>query len=70
MTCPSLGLAIEGGTQTYLLGIRDSLAGVVPPAGIYFNNDLVLYSGQVSELVLGGVGVVDPDLSVPCGDPM
>lgn len=64
MTCPSLGLAIEGGTQTYLLGIRDSLAGVVPPAGIYFNNDLVLYSGQVPQLVLGGVGVVDPDLSV------
>lgn len=64
ITCPSLGLAIEGGTQTYFLGIRDSLAGVVPPAGIYFNNDLVLYSGEVSALVLGGVGVTDPNLSV------
>ncbi|WP_167685958.1 SphA family protein [Parasedimentitalea denitrificans] len=61
---PSFGQAIEGGTQTYLLGIRDSLAGVVPPAGVYFNNDLVLYSGQVPQLVIGGVGVVDPDLSV------
>lgn len=61
---PSTSRAIEGGTQTYLLGIRDSLAGVVPPAGIYFNNDLVLYSGQVPQLVIGGVGVVEPDLSV------
>lgn len=56
--------AIEGGTQTYLLGIRDSLAGVVPPAGIYFNNDLVSYSGSAPQLAIGGVGVVDPDLDV------
>lgn len=61
---PSVGHAIEGGTQTYLLGIRDSFAGIVPPPGVYFNNDLVFYSGQVPQLVIGGVAVVDPDLSV------
>lgn len=64
LAVPSVGHAIEGGTQTYLLGIRDSLAGVVPPAGIYFNNDLLFYSGQVPQLVIGGIAVVAPDLNV------
>jgi len=56
--------AIEGGTQTYLLGVRDSFAGIVPGPGVYFNNDLVFYTGAVPELVIGGVGVVEPDVGV------
>ena len=57
-------IAIEGGTQTYLPGIRDSFAGIVPGPGVYFNNDFVEFSGSAPQLSISGVAVANPDLSV------
>lgn len=56
--------AVEGGIETYLLGSRDSFAGILPPAGSYFNNDFVFFSGQAPSLSAGGVTVSDPDIDV------
>ncbi len=56
--------AVEGGIETYLLGSRDSFAGILPPPGSYFNNDFVFFSGQAPSLSAGGVTVSDPDIDV------
>jgi hypothetical protein len=57
--------ALEGGTNAYLLGSRDSFAGVVPPPGTTaVSNDVVYISGQGPTLSLGGVAVVNPKVSV------
>jgi len=56
--------AVEGGIETYLLGSRDSFAGVLPPPGNYLNNDFVFFSGQAPSLSAGGVTVSDPDIDV------
>ena len=37
--------AAENGAGFYLLGSRGALAGVLPPPGLYFQNDVYLYSG-------------------------
>jgi len=63
-SCATSVLAIEGGTQTYLPGIRDSFAGIVPGPGVYFNNDFVAFSGSAPQLSISGVAVANPDLSV------
>ena len=52
-------LAVEGGTGAYLLGSRDSFAGIVPPPGTYFSSDLVHLDGEVGFLALGGKPFVD-----------
>lgn len=57
-------LAVEGGIETYLLGSRDSFAGVLPPAGSYWNNDFVFFSGSAPSVSLGGIGVANPDVRV------
>ncbi|MGX1307093.1 hypothetical protein AB7M35_001813 [Amorphus suaedae] len=54
--------AAESGTGFYLLGTRAALAGVVPPPGVYIQNDLYLYSGSASasrDLPIGGRIVAD-----------
>ena len=51
--------AVEGGLGAYLLGSRDSLAGIAPPPGTYFTTDLVHIEGSVSFLALGGVVLTD-----------
>jgi hypothetical protein len=56
-------LAIEGGTSTYLLGSRDSLAGVVPPPGTYVTGQFVFIEGNVSFAALGGRPLVDLETS-------
>lgn len=56
--------AVEGGLETYLLGSRDSMAGVLPPTGIYINNDFVHFSGSAPSVSMGGAIVADPNLSV------
>ena len=43
---PSAALAVEGGAGFYLLGSKGSLAGVVPPPGIYLQSDDYFYSGD------------------------
>ncbi len=57
-------LAVEGGIETYLLGSRDSMAGVLPPAGSYWNNDFVFFNGRAPSLSAGGVVVTDPEIDV------
>lgn len=56
--------AVEGGLETYLLGSRDSMAGVLPPAGTYINNDFVHFSGSAPSIAMGGAIVANPNLSV------
>ncbi|WP_118138557.1 transporter [Oceanicella sp. SM1341] len=56
--------AAESGTGFYLLGTRSAQAGILPPAGLYVQNDLYLYSGSASagqSLPLGGELVADID---------
>lgn len=60
----SQGAALEGGVETYLLGSRDSMAGVLPPAGTYLNNDFVSFSGTAPSIPAGGAAIVNPKLSV------
>ena len=45
--------AAEGGKSLYLLGKRGPLAGLIPKAGVYLENDVYHYSGQFS----GGVPI-------------
>jgi|GEM_PF-905614 len=60
--------AVEGGLPAYLLGSRESLAGIMPPAGIYVGLDQVTFSGDVTGLSLAGLPIraksdVDVDLT-------
>jgi hypothetical protein len=41
--------AAENGRGVYLLGFRGPLAGITPPPGFYFQNDLYLYSASVGK---------------------
>lgn len=43
--------AAESGKSFYLLGSRGPLAGITPPPGIFFQNDLYYYSGGVGRTV-------------------
>ena len=52
-----LASAVEGGLPAYLLGSRDSLAGVVPPAGTYTGIDLISFAGDVSGLSIAGLPI-------------
>lgn len=40
---PTTAIAVDSGTETYLLGSRDSMAGALPPPGTYRNNDFQSY---------------------------
>ena len=57
-------LAVEGGTGAYLLGSRDSLAGVVPPPGTYITNDIIHLSGEAEGLSIGGRVLTNAENSV------
>lgn len=57
-------MAVEGGTGAYLLGSRDSLAGIVPPPGTYINNDIVHISGEAEGLSVGGRVLTNAENSV------
>jgi len=49
--------AAEGGTGFYLLGSKGPAAAITPPPGLYFQNDLYIYSGGLgggTELPTGG----------------
>ena len=45
LAAPEKADAAETGVGFYLLGSRGALAGVLPPPGLYFQNDVYLYSG-------------------------
>jgi hypothetical protein len=54
--------ATEGGVSFYIPGLKGPLAGVVPPPGFYFQNDLYLYNGEFGrsrQIEIGGAVVVD-----------
>ncbi len=40
--------AVEGGAGWYILGSKGSLAGILPPPGLFYSNDLYWYSGAAS----------------------
>ncbi|MGI9363829.1 MAG: SphA family protein [Rhizobiaceae bacterium] len=50
-------LAVEGGTSAYLLGSRDSFAGIVPGPGTYVGVDFVTFSGDITGVSLGGLPI-------------
>ena len=59
---PAAALAVEGATGFYLLGSKGSLAGVVPPPGVYLQSDSYYYTGDASAsrtLNIGGNIVAD-----------
>ncbi len=49
--------AVEGGLGAYLLGSRDSFAGIVPGPGTYGGIDIVHSQGEVRGLSLGGLPI-------------
>jgi hypothetical protein len=56
--------AVEGGASFYLLGGKLPLSGVVPGPGMYFQNDVYIYSGSAGanlDLPLGGEVVANVD---------
>ncbi len=56
-------LAVEGGTGAYLLGSRDTMAGIVPPPGTYVTTDFIHFEGSVNNVSIGGLPVVSADVS-------
>jgi len=61
---PCAANAAEGGASFYLLGSRGPMAGLTPPPGVYYQNDLYYYSGNAGpgvELELGGQLVANVD---------
>lgn len=64
LAAPISALAVEGGTGAYLLGSRDSLAGIAPPPGTYLTNDFVHLDSDVSFLAIGGAALSDVDSRV------
>lgn len=45
---PSTSQAAENGVGIYLLGFRGPQAGIVPPPGLYFQNDTYFYKGSAN----------------------
>jgi hypothetical protein len=64
--CMNVGSAnaLEGGLGAYLLGGRDTLAGVVPGPGTYVTNTFYYLAGKAPTLSLGGIAVADPKIAV------
>ena len=61
----SQAMAVEGGTPAYLLGSRDSFAGIVPGPGTYVGMDFITFSGEIAGLSLGGLPIkADTDVDV------
>lgn len=61
---PALSNAAEGGVGFYLLGSKGPAAAVTPPPGIYFQNDLYFFTGDVgagAQLPTGGKLAVGVD---------
>lgn len=63
-TWSSPAQAVEGGSGAYLLGSRDTFAGIVPGPGTYITNSFVFMSGKGPTLSLGGVPVTSPEVNI------
>lgn len=61
------GHAVEGGSGAYLLGSRDTLAGIAPPPGNYLTFDLVHLESTAPFLPISGVVVSDVTSSATVG---
>jgi hypothetical protein len=62
---PSTSSAVEGGAGAYLLGSRDSFAGIVPGPGVYGGIDYIYLEGSVEGLSLAGLTIsADTNLDV------
>lgn len=44
---PSIAMAAEGGAGFYLLGSKGPAAAITPPPGVFFSNDIYIYSGDL-----------------------
>jgi hypothetical protein len=44
---PTVALAAEGGAGFYLLGSKGPAAAITPPPGVFFSNDVYIYSGEL-----------------------
>ena len=44
--------AAEAATGVYLLGSRGPNAGITPPPGVYFQDDIYFYSGKINDTTL------------------
>ncbi|KAA3503965.1 transporter [Rhizobium rhizogenes] len=44
---PSVATAAEGGAGFYLLGSKGPAAAITPPPGVFFSNDVYIYSGDL-----------------------
>lgn len=56
--------AAENGVGFYLLGTKGPLAGILPPPGVFFQNDTYFYSGSASasrSLPVAGTLIADVD---------
>lgn len=60
---PVAALAVEGGSGAYLLGSRDTFAGIAPPPGTYFSIDIFHLDGKVPYLAIGGIVVTEATTS-------
>jgi hypothetical protein len=56
-------IAVEGGSGAYLLGSRDILAGIVPPPGFYFGNDVIYIDAKIEGLSISGAVATDVGLT-------
>jgi hypothetical protein len=59
--------AVEGGIGAYFLGTRDTLSGIVPPAGTYLSLTYDHLSGDVDGITVGGLPIranVNVDLNL------
>jgi len=65
LACTSIeALAAESGTGFYLLGSKGPFAAVLPGPGVYFQNDVYIYSGSAGasrDLPIGGSIVANID---------
>ncbi len=59
LTLAAPAAAVEGGLGAYLLGSRDSLAGIAPPPGDYLTTDFIVIDGSAPTLAIGGVALTD-----------
>lgn len=67
LALPQSAPAVEGGIGAYLMGTRDTLAGIVPPPGSYVSLTYDRLQGSVTGVSIGGLPIaadVDLDLNL------
>lgn len=54
---PLQAMAVEGGTSAYLMGSRDSFAGIVPGPGTYVGVDFITFFGDIDGVSINGLPI-------------